>query len=543
MSPDKIDYRIREIEKEIDQFYLDHEFFRLSHGVACQYILMVYEYENLFAMLSGKISDRYSYQATVHDTKYAITHAINWLSNKVNINNDLVEKIHGKLFDKAIDFSNLASNYHSAISGYTMENRNLAKASLIDETTVRFEYSEEESRYDVLDLKISRNRSEDYIKTHFEDNGPELLEARNAVFRSVSIDAGHRVIYSTEKIDWNAMMKYAETMLTDHTLPPSCWNFCGFTVKDFKLFWSALLLLSMFNSLACIYAIENCNTSPRSITSTIMVRRKNNWAKHIAKHSGLEKEDVLKILEYHTYSPSHEKRDIVLTPFIYVTKEHMALAPNLIITNNLGRNLLKHLSRNYKDEYDRSSNIFADQMISEFERALEGKYFHIISNKKIPGHPELPDIDICLTDEKRGDTIFCEFKWTIPSADPSEVAGVMDIQKKALRQIKLIKDFCFKYPKQIEKLLGVQRLILENTYFVIVLKNTAGTYMMFDRDFPTIEYSIFCELLDKKRSLNEVMLNIEERTYLPKKDIDFKSVDIERVIGRYKIIWTGWQPL
>jgi hypothetical protein len=216
-----------------------------------------------------------------------------------------------------------------------------------------------------------------------------------------------------KRIDWNEMLIHGKKITDEFTLPPSSWMFDGLTSDCFKSFWAALCLISMFNFFALYRALEKPITKEIPLANTIMVRGRTNWVKHLSQYTGLSREVVSKLVTYHTYSYTHKKPDIILTPFVNVTSEHLALAPSLVTTSNLGRNCLKHLAKNYKDEYDDNSHVFEEHMINQFRQKVDRNYFKIITNTKISGQPDLPDIDVCLIDEQRTEMMVCEFKWTI----------------------------------------------------------------------------------------------------------------------------------
>jgi hypothetical protein len=299
-----------------------------------------------------------------------------------------------------------------------------------------------------------------------------------------------------------------------------------------------MLHLSALFYAAKIYRINNGITP-----STIIVKERSAWTNQLSRWTGLSKEAIAQILEYHTYSTKPKKPDVVLTPFIYATEKHLALTPTLIITNDLSRNLLKYLANNYKDEYDRNSSVFEDCMISEFKTIMEGKYFKIFTKGRIPSNNKVPDIDVCLIDINRQQAMVCELKWTIPAAEPAEIQNKVEIEKKALSQLSLLKEYFHNQPNKITEVFNIGEPIeLKKLFFVGVLKNFVGTASTFNKSTPIIEYKIFCKLLEEKKSLETVFKDIKERNYLPRINIDFKYVDMERIIGKCKIIWGSFIP-
>ena len=104
------------------------------------------------------------------------------------------------------------------------------------------------------------------------------------------------------------------------------------------------------------------------------------------------------------------------------------------MTNNLSRNLLKHLARNYRDEFDIHSYVFEENMLEKIKEKITR--YDVKTKIKIPSEKRIADIDACLIDKSRQEIMFCECRWTIPAADPSEVAEKINIEKEKMNNPK-----------------------------------------------------------------------------------------------------------
>lgn len=539
--------QIRRIENEIDNYFRSHSFMQLPRSIAIQYSLIAYEEANRLPYLLGtKIpTDELESLALIQNNKCSLTHSINWTSETTKtVPDEIVKDVDGDTYTIAGKFFHLAMSYHGVVTAYTMWSRRVAKATLVDENTVHFEGSEEETRYDMLDMKLSVENEKIHSEVENSTDDEHMVNAKITIEKSVKQTGADTITYSTEGIDFNEIIKIAHKKINGQTIPPANWHFYNLTTEYFDKFWSALISICWLHTFALSYAALNMGVKGGAVASTIIVYTKGNWIRQLSRWTGLPNQDISQILEYHTYSIEHKKPDIVVTPFIFITEKNLALAPTLITTSNLGRNLLKHLASNYSDEYDRNSDVFADNMISEFCKSIKRKDFEIYPNLRIPDNEELPDIDICLLDEKNQQVMLCEFKWTIPAAEPYEILEKREKEKKALGQLGLLKEYFRDNPTKISKILKyVERIAYDNMFFVGVLKNCVGTAFMFNKDIPIVEYSIFCKLLNENESLEEVFKCIRERKFLPKKNVDFEAEDIECKIGKFKIIWGGCRQI
>ncbi|MDR4498511.1 MAG: hypothetical protein MRK02_11420 [Candidatus Scalindua sp.] len=539
--------RIREIENKIDTYFHSHRFMKLPRSMAIQYLLIAYEEANRLPFLLGKNipTNESENLALIQNNKYSLTHSINWASKITKIvPEEIIKDIDGDIYTITGEFFYLALSYHGAVSAYTMWSRGVAEATLVNENTVQFKYSEEETRYDMLDMKVSVENEQKHSEGKNITDDKRMINAKIVIEKSVKQTGPYTITYSRKGIDCDEIIRIAHKKIKGQTIPPADWNFYNVTTENFEKFWSALISICWLHYFALYYAALNMGIKGGAVASTVIVYTKDNWIRQLSIWTGLSKQIILQVLEYHTYSIEHKKPDIVVTPFIFITEKHLALAPTLITTSNLGRNLLKHLANNYSDEYDRNSGVFADNMISEFCKSIKRKHFEIFPNLKIPDNKELPDIDICLLDERNQQVMLCEFKWTIPAAEPYEVFEKREREKKALDQLVLLKKYFRDNPTRISKVLNYnEKIKCDNMFFIGVLKNCVGTAFMFNKDIPIVEYSIFCKLLNESKSLEETVKCIRERKFLPKKNVDFEVKNLEYEIGKFKIIWEGCRQI
>ena len=134
-----------------------------------------------------------------------------------------------------------------------------------------------------------------------------------------------------------------------------------------------------------------------------------------------------------------------------------------------------------------------------------------------------------------------EFKWTLPPADPWEIIDKMEIEEKALGQIKALSEYSMANEVGIAELVGSSCVIhRENMFFLIAVKDFVGTARNFDSHFPEIHYQILDRLMRKGFTLREIARQASERAFLPTEGVDYKTVAEEYLIDKYRVFWTGW---
>ncbi len=252
---------VRQIETEIDSFYLSHEAMKLPPSVAIQYILIAFELSIWLPYIDGSLNplvDRFSNSALMAKNKYSLTHSINWASTIPSTgDNKIIGDIDTTLLDVVNDFFNLAYAYHGAVSAYTMWSREVAEVKIISERELLFKYSREECRYDVLERTLHIKREDQTFEKDIDLNTATLSKQKALVDKSVRLTGNHTISYSLRDVDIGMMMKFASNMLEGQTIPPEEWTFNEIPQEHFMNFWCALLSVCVLHGFAIHYAITN----------------------------------------------------------------------------------------------------------------------------------------------------------------------------------------------------------------------------------------------------------------------------------------------
>lgn len=535
--------KIKQIEKKLDNYFSKHEFMKLSSSAAIQYLLLTFEYAmHNIPFKNSPVRLFSSRDALFQRNKNSLMESIKWAGKmKEEENHKTIQKIEVDVFRLANDFFELADKYHAVVSAYTMWYRGIANAKLLNETTIHFEYSSDEIRYDELDRRLA----DEIVKENFnglkDEHFIQLTNAKKIVEGTVKQIDDFSIAYSLRDIEIKELMQTAFHVISGFTFIPKAWRFYNIGPEVFRKFWAALISICMLNLVATQHAFKTFHFKDNLVRNAVIIRHINDWIRQLYRWTKLPKQLLKQLIEYHTYFPEHKNADIVLTPFIYVTDKYLALAPTLIATNNLSRNLLKHAANNYKDEYDCHSYVFAQHMLEMFKEKMSSNYFDIKTNINIPARKDLPDIDLCLIDAGRQEIMFCECRWTIPAADPKEVADKIDLAKEKLKQAGRLREFIFANRDKICDIVKTDgKIIFKNIYFTVIFQNHVGSASTFIEEIPTVDMRIFMKLLGDNNSLSDVFNELKIRQYLPKEDIDFTIVEDDYKIGDYKIIWTGF---
>lgn len=536
---------IRAIEKEIDNHYRSHDFLKLPASIAIQYLLMAFEYAISPSIYKKNDIPRLyvSENALLQVNKQALMESMNQICEiNEREKHKIVNDLDSSIYNIAKEFLDLGDAYHAAVSGYIMWGRKLATAQLIDDMTVRFEYNPEQIRYDMLDMKVSDENRDKVLEKLDEQDSLVIQRAKAIVEKAIKQIDGNNIAYSIQEIDASQMMRVALKLNKGFMSIPCNWKIYEFNIYELQIFWASLVSIGMLHIFAINHAFEKFTFKDDLLSNVIVIHTFKEWCRQISRWTKLSREKVGRILSLHIYSSQHNKRDIILTPFIKVSDKHIAVSPNLLITNNLSRNFVKHLAKNYREEFDGNSGAFAEDMLNKIKNSIENDNILIKINLALP-EKELPDIDLCLVDEERREVMLCECRWTIPASDPYEVAEKIDIEREKLSQMARLKKFISKNPENLSDFIKLARKItFKEIFYVIVFENHVGSAPTFNLDIPIIYISIFIDLINAYHSLSESHSAIKGREYLPKQDKDFKIKEEIHEIGKYKILWTGFYP-
>jgi hypothetical protein len=534
---------IRAIERRIDEHYKEHNFLKLPTSIAIQYLLIAFEYA-INPQIIRKDNNAPLYSSThalLQVNKEALMESMNWIGEiKEKEEHKIVKNLELSIYENAKEFFELGDAFHGAVSAYTMWSRGLATAQLIDDVTVRFEYNPEQTSYDMLDLRLDEKK----VYTVFNEmnkNDPLIIRRANAIIeKSVKQVDGNNITYSIREIDASQMMRVVLKLITGFMSIPNDWKIFDIKIDELQRFWASLVSIGLLHLMAINYAFDNFTFKDDLLASMIIMHPFKDWCRQLSRWTKLSRDKVGEMLNCHIYSFQHKKPDIILTPFIKVSEKHIAVSPNLLITNNLSRNFIKHLAKNYKGEFDSNSAAFADDMLNKIKTSIKKGNILIKTNINLPDK-KLPDIDLCLVDEQRQEIMLCECRWTIPAADPNEVAEKMDIEKEKLSQMARLKEFITTNSDNLSYFINLHnKITFKEICYVIVFENHVGSPLNLTSDIPIIDMRIFIDLINTNNSLSESHHAIKKCEYLPKKDIDFKIQEETHKIGKYKILWSSY---
>jgi len=251
---------------------------------------------------------------------------------------------------------------------------------------------------------------------------------------------------------------------------------------------------------------------------------------------------VINLLIYDSTLP-YRKRDIGIQPLVKLPDKIIALAPQLLIGSNHERNMMAFLARHHKQDYDRTTGILEESLIDKFVEELSSTGLLIDKRRKIPGHRELPDIDLVIGDLINSSLLIIELKWVIAPSESWESLERMEAELQGIKQAEKILYFFKENPKKLWRL-SFSHTNAPNSlslYSCVVIKGFCGTAKNWREDIPVIEYSLIIDKIKETKNIKEVSDWLKERKFLPAENRDYKKVNIPCKVDKYKIIWEAYE--
>ncbi len=528
--------RIREIEKGIDACYKNNTLLLQPLSIASFYLLLRHEQE-----FNKSYKTTFDQFINIDNSKYALKYTLKWITDCCKDGEyKKVTDINADLWTQADNLFKLGIKYRDIVGPFIVWSRKLADAKLENNNTVRFERKGKELNYDVLDMKIN-------LDGEIDNN---LVSDITDSFNKIKQQCQGKVIqtdpysfkYSINNINTTDIQQLGKKLFrlaTRTKILPTEWEIFGLSVEKMRNLWMATMSLCFIH---CGFARHVFLDS--EIMNTVMVKPKTLWIKTLRKASGLTEESISIFFDILCYDKTDIKRDIALQPFFPIGNDLYALAPYLVMGNNLERNWLSLLARKYKKEYDKTTNIFENQMADELKQICINRKLDVITKKKIQGQGNLPDIDVALFDEQLNVLLLCELKWTIPTAEAYEVIERSEsCEKKGIEQVHKLLNFARNNRQEIWKTCFPQKPFPSNLLIkgCVAIKGFVGTDRNFTLEAPVIEFSVFKNMLSKATNLDMIINSLTSRSFLPSENIDFKKHAMTMSFGDINIIWEGFR--
>ena len=184
--------------------------------------------------------------------------------------------------------------------------------------------------------------------------------------------------------------------------------------------------------------------------------------------------------------------------------------------------------------YLKLSNEKQHLMSEQFRSSVKG--FEFLSGS-IPGHKELPDIDLAIIDASTKSVILAEMKWFLPPAETREGREKTAELRKGTDQLRNL----IAHSALVKMTLGVGSDY--ELHPVVVSKNWIGHWEAQDNEIPIVQMEHLIHEINATHDAARVGLWLKERKYLPVEGTDFEIIWRNRDIFGRHLRWYGLRLL
>lgn len=535
-TTDNVSCELREIEKEVDNYYKSNPLVNLPFAPAVWSLLAFAELKILRDASRPPTSQEFETLGDnfVNELKAPIL----WLFNACKSGGQVPFACDDQIFQASRDLFGLGKRYQWFEAAYTYWSREEIELNLQGSTIQPTKEFFKGMEYQAYGRLIKAHESDEGISSI---NTDDFHLVADAIRTSVKVKDNNRFSY---KMNPRMVSDMIKTMSPGYdiafSLPPE-WQFSRYSLGDFRKVFEAILAMAFIHFRAREIAIEDgCDSF--GYADSIYTPTYNELLRRVARYSGVSDEKVLSVFDDLTYGnrgiPKREL-DPALQPLIKLNSNQYAIMPSLWMSLSPERNLtvlLNKLSSErkiYAKLVDKKEELMRQHIITD----LSESDFRFICGSVA----NLPDVDLAIVKESEKACLLLELKWFIAPAEFREIIHKSEeIEKGISQSLKFKQAFTDSHEPLLTKL-GIDASYRFET--IVVSQNWIGDANVQNPKVPVIRANHLIEKLKVTESLRSTMEWLKNRDYLPKEGRDFEVHGITSTIGKWSVKWSTTRPL
>ncbi len=530
-TTDNVSDELREIEKEIDNYYKSNPLLKLPFATAAWSFLAFAELKILMDQFSQPTSQE---QETMgNNFVNELKQPMSWLLSACKPGGKIPFIYDHKVFQASRALFRLSKKYQWFEAAYTFASHGWVELELQGSTIQPTEEFFIDIEYEAYGRLIKAHQSDEAVFSVNFDNLP-----MDAIVQSLRIDGDRFRCKLNPKMVSDTIT--AMKPLSDEMFRlPSEWCFSRYSLGDFRKVFETISAMVFIHSTAR-KIVMNQEGIGWSYLDSIYVLTYDELLRRVIRYSGVPEAEVRSIFDDLTYgNRGILNLDIALQPLIKLNSETYAIMPQLWFLLSPERNFTVLLNR-LKDEQRIYSKLVDEKealMRQRFDSGLSDKGFRFVSGSVV----NLPDVDLAIINDSEKACLLLELKWFI---DPAEIREVVEkseeIEKGICQSLKFKRAFEDNHRQLLEKLDIDSSYRLEG---VVVSENWIGYANVQSPEVPVIQADHLIAKLKATEGLQSTIDWLKDRKYLPKEGEHFKVRRTTGTIGNWSVKWYGIQPL
>lgn len=529
-STDRVSPELREVEKEIDNYYKSNPLLKLPFATAAWYLLSSAEEYMLIEQMGGvgRVQDIHNLGS---DFITEIEHSMSWIYCECAQGGQITFAKDNNLYKASRDLFELGRKYDLFKFAYKCASDGVLELELqgsIIQPTGEFFTKIEYEAYNIL---IDSRQPEE---AQFELNPHNF--PMGAIQHSLKVK-GDRFRYKLNPKMVADMKMYLEPLFDKMFILPSTWEFSCYTLGDFRKVFEVVCAISHIHWSAR-HVASNLGCEDKGYLDSFYVLTFDELLNRVIRYTGLSKEKVQNVLDDLTYGNRGIKRPVpALQPLIKLNSEYYAIVPNVWICSAAERNFISLINRFQpdKDIYDIYKNKKECLQKVRFEPQLSHRGFNYYSGIV----ENLTDVDLAIVSHSEKACLLLELKWFMAPTTGQERIHKSDEIKNGITQVLKLKQM---FLDNYQPLLNV--LNIDSTYRfagVVVSENWIGYGNVQSSEVPVIRINHLIEKIKTTDSLRSTMDWLIDRKYLPKEGEHFTVSRPKKRIGNWYLKWYGIQ--
>jgi hypothetical protein len=527
-GPDLVSPEVRAIEELVDAEYRSNPLFRMSLADAAWYFLAHCE-EIQFKETVIHGDDGVQRTASVVDEIINVAKwPLRWIQRDCQPGH-FRPQFTNAAYDAAWKLYDLAQQYLSFESAFTYASMGNIELSLNGNRLVPSPSLRADSRYEAYDrlTKATDTEMHDLILQFITD-----------IDASVRI-SGAKFKYLLTPAFVQMGMEALDLMFPYSFWLPTGWQFPRYSASDLDRVGRSLQAMAFIHFRAHAVA-GGMGCDHLGYRKSLLLMGPEELESRVRRYTGVSMPTVRAILADLTFGAGQTNPDPALQPLIALTPAMIAIAPTLVLGNDLKRNIAVLLNRMpaekavYSRVNEERESLSRDHAKAKCEaaglRTWSGKW---------PNRPDLPDIDLVVISDQERRCLFLEMKAFLGPADAREVIQRDKEIEKGVSQASHLRTAYQDDQPTIEEVLRTKGY---TTKFAVASESGIGSCAVQNSLIPVIRTP---HLLSRLRDsdLGTVCEWLEQRAYLPVRGVHYEERDVIARVGNWELEWYGILPL
>ena len=478
---------------------------------------------------------------TVHDIRATADKTINlakwpmrWLWKECDPSDALHRHYDRSLYEASTTLAILGERYLDYEVVFTYASEGLLTLKLADRRIVPTGSLRSDTRWDAYDRLVDGTEKSfgESLEAQFLETISDLMPA---IARFVRVQK-NRFRCDYDESTLGKALSLAESTLDDQFRLPLGWKLTRYRLQDYKVVLQFIVAVSWIHFCARrVAARQGCF----GYTSSLVEVETAQIVGQIRDRTGLDPQKVRYVLKDLTFGARGMNfPDIALQPLVPLGPQKLGLAPSLMISSAIERNLMVLVNRfpEGRKVYASLSEQREELMRRTIRNGLEKLGFRFWHGN-VPNWGNASEIDLAIIDDNTLCCIILELKSFLAPADPREVLQKAKEIERGVGQV-----------MRRRELLGSKRDALNSALricskftiqFAVASESSVACGAAVVGDVPVVRNFHLISRIQSDGQLRDVCRWLRSFSFLPKHGIDYKEVPLDVTIGEWTLEWYG----